>query len=236
MQLSRLENLAYERLKESNLFLFKIKDLRLLLGIKKMKAYNIVKSLKKKGAIKKAGKNFLALRDADEFVISSTINYPSYISFWSALNYYGFSDNMSKKIFLATTKYSREINNFKYVSLSKNRFFGYTKIGNAVFAEKEKAIVDSMLFPKYSGGIREITKSLGAALNQMDMEKLFEYAIKVNSKAALRRLGYLLEHLNFKGNLAEKLRKKIGRGYELLEPSLKRKNNLNKRWLLDVNC
>jgi predicted transcriptional regulator of viral defense system len=27
----------------------------------------------------------------------------------------------------------------------------------------------------------------------------------------------------------------IGKGYELLDPSLKKRNNLNKKWLLDVN-
>jgi len=117
MQLSKLENLAFEELKKGGLFLFKIKDLCLLLKINKIKAYNVVKSLKKKGAIKKTGKNFFVLKDTNEFVIATTLNYPSYISFWSALNYYGFSDQMPKKIFLATTSYTKEINNFKYITL-----------------------------------------------------------------------------------------------------------------------
>lgn len=231
MQLSKLENLAYEELRKNNLFLFKVKDLTLLLRIKKTKAYNLIKALKKKGAIKKVGKNFLAFKDTNELTLATNLNYPSYISFWSALNYYGFSDQIPKKIFLATTKYTKEINNFKYITISKKRFFGYTKIQSITIAEKEKAIIDSLLFPKYSGGIKEISKCIHVALNEINIKKLINYALKVKSKAVLRRLGFILE----KKKSLEKLRKKIGKGYELLDPNLKKRNNLNKKWLLDIN-
>lgn len=232
MQLSKLEDLAYEILRRNNLVLFRIRDLCLLLKMDKTKAYNLIKSLKKKGAIKRVGKNSFAFKDANEFIIAVNLNYPSYISFWSALNYYKFSDQMPKKIFLATTKYSKEISNFKYVTLSKKRFFGYILIGDVVIADKEKAIIDSLLFPKYSGGIKEIIKSIEAALNEVDIKKLTNDAFRVESKAVMRRLGFILERLGIK---AEKIRKHIGKGYELLDPALKRKYNLNKRWLLDIN-
>jgi len=235
MQLSKLEELAYEELKKNNFFVFNLLDLCLLLKIDKIKAYNLIKSLKKKDAIKKAGKGFLTFKDSNEMAISTMINYPSYISFWSALNYYGFSDQMPKKIFLATTKYTKEINNFKYITLSKKKFFGYIGIGNMTLADKEKAIVDSLLFPKYSGGIIEVTKCIKSALKEIDLKKLIKYALKVESKVVLRRLGFILEDLKYKGKLLKKIRAQIGKGYELLDPSLKRKNNLNKRWLLDVN-
>jgi len=235
MQLSKLENLVYEKLKKNNISIFRIKDLSLLMEISRTKAYNLVKAMKKKGVIKKVGKRAFALRDTNEFVIASSINYPSYISFWSALSYYGFSDQMPKKIFLATTKYTKDINGFKYATLSKTRYFGYTKIDDTVIADKEKAIIDSLLFPKYAGGMKEIEKCLRAAINEINTERLIEYALKMKSKAVLRRLGFVLEHLNYKSKIINKIIKKIGRGYELLDPNLRKKNNLNKRWLLDVN-
>lgn len=244
MQLSKLESYAYDKLRKNNLFLFKVKDLRLLLEINKTKAYNLIKALKKKGAIEKIGKAFFAFKDANDFVIALCINHPSYISFWSALNYYGLSDQMPKKIFLATTKYSKEIKNFKYITLSKKRFFGYTAIGDITIAEKEKAIIDSLLFPKYAGGIKEIIKCIKADLNNLDVKKLLNHATKIESKAVLRRLGFILENLKnankekskkIKRHIIEKIRKKIGKGYELLDPNLKRTNNFNKKWLLDIN-
>ena len=233
MQLSKLENQTYEKLRKNNIHLFKTKDLCLLFEIKNIKAYNIIKALKKKEVIKKIGKGFFTFKGTNEFIIATSIHYPSYISFWSALNYYGFSDQMPKKIFIATTKYSKEINNFKYITLSKKRFFGYTRIDNIIMAEKEKAIIDCLHLPKYSGGIDEIIKAMDSALKELNIKKLVDYALKIENKAVLRRLGYILENKNYKN--IKKIRDNIGKGYELLDPSLKRKNNLNSRWLLDIN-
>lgn len=232
MQLSKLENLTYETLRNNGFTIFKIRDLCLLLKINRTKAYNIIKSLKKKNAIKKIKNGLFSFADVNEFTLATSLHYPSYISFWSALNYYGFTDNMPRKIFLVTTKFSKEISNFKYITISPKRFFGYVKIGELVIAEKEKAIIDSLLFPKYSGGIKEIIKCIKAALKEIDIKKLIKYAEKVQSKAVLRRLCYILE-LN--GYNLENIRRKIGKGYELLDPNLKRKNNLNNKWLLDIN-
>lgn len=234
MQLSKLENKTYSILRENNIFLFKVKELCLLLNMNKVEAYNILKALKKKGVIKKIN-GFFVLKDTDEMIIASNLHFPTYISFWSALSYYGFSDQMPKKIFLATTLYKKEINYFKYITLSKRRFFGYNKIGNIVIAELEKAIVDSLLFPKYSGGINEIIKVIKNAWDNINIKKLINYALRIESKSVLRRLGFILDNIGYTGKEVEKIRKKIGKGYELLDPILKKKNNLNKKWLLDVN-
>lgn len=233
MQLSKLEHKAYEELKRKGFDVFKVKELSLLLKINRIKAYNLIKALKKKKAIKKFGKGFFALPDVDEFAVATHIHYPSYISFWTALNYYSFSDNLPRKIFLATTKYTAPVGGFQYVTLSQKRFFGYRKMGNAAIAEKEKAIIDSLLFPKYAGGIKEIVKCVEAGKSELDIKKLIRYAEKVESKAVLRRLGFILQSSGFKGY--DTLKKKMGEGYELLDPYFKRKNNFNKEWLLDIN-
>ena len=236
MQLSKLENQVYEELRKNNLLIFKIKDLCLLLNFSRIKVYNIIKSMKKKKIIKKAGKNFFAFNDVNDFVIAQRLSCPSYISFWSALNYYGFSDQTPRKIFIATAKYTKEMNNFKYVFLSRNKFFGYKQIGEIVIAEKEKALIDSLLFPKYSGGIKEIIKSVLAALNELDIKKLLNYGLKINNKAVLRRMGFILENAGINKNILNKIKLHIGKGYELLDPSLKREGYINKKWMLYINC
>lgn len=235
MQLSKLEYKVYKKLKENNIQVFKIKDVCLLLQMNKIKVYNIIKSLKKKGAIKSQRKGFIALKETNEFIIAAAINNPSYISLWSALNYYGFSDQLPKKIFVITAKKSEEINSFKYVKISKKRFFGYVKSGELTISDPEKTIIDSLLFPKYSGGIKEIMLSIKNNINKINIKKLIGYAFKVESKAVLRRLGFILDNIHYKGKGLKEIKKNIGNGYELLDPALKRKNNLNKKWLLDVN-
>src|SRR3989338_5617346 len=150
MQLSKTENTVYETLRNARFVLFTVKDVCQILSMKKTKVYNLLKALKKKGAIKKFGVYF-SFADADEFVIGPMLHFPSYLSLWSALQYYGLSDQMPKKIFLITTKYRKSISNFVYVTVASHRYFGYKKIGNLTIAEKEKVIMDSLFFPKYCG-------------------------------------------------------------------------------------
>src|SRR3989344_3076871 len=102
MQLSKLENRAYEMLRNNKFLVFRAKDVSLLMGLKKTAAYNIIKSLKKKNAIKTIRSGLFSFEDGNEFVLATSIHFPSYISFWSALSYHGFTDNMPKKIFIAT--------------------------------------------------------------------------------------------------------------------------------------
>ena len=232
MQLSKTEDKIINELKRLNLEIFTIKDLKLIFKFGSVKSYNLIKALKRKNVIKKE-KGYIVLKGTDQFVEGISINSPSYISFWSALNYYGYSDQMPNKIFIASVKYSRETESFKYVTLKSQKFFGYKSVGNIIIAEKEKAIIDSLMFPKYAGGIREINESLKSALNDLNKSKLIDYAIKTKSKAVIRRLGFLLQVNGYNKTL--RLKDKIGKGYEILDPSLKRSNNLNKEWMLDIN-
>ena len=104
-----------------------------------------------------------------------------------------------------------------------------------MIADKEKAVIDSLLLPKYAGGIREIIKSINSGFNELNIKKLSDYAVKIESKAVLRRFGFILEEINYKEKELKKLGKNIGKGYELLDPNLPKKNNLNNKWLLDIN-
>jgi predicted transcriptional regulator of viral defense system len=235
MQLSRLENEVLEKLKSEGLSVFRVNDVSLLLKFSKVKTYNVLKALKKKQAIEPVQAGFFAIAGASDFAVGAGLNWPSYLSFWSALNYHDLSDQTPKVLFFASVKRKRFIKGFKYVVLSRKRFFGYFSAGEAVVAEVEKAIVDCLLFPKYSGGAREIFSALKAGLKELNVKKLADYALRVESKAVVRRLGFLLEECGFKGKELELLSKHKGNGFELLDPSLKRKNNFEKKWLLDIN-
>jgi len=105
MQLSKNEDLAYSTLRKAGLEVFRIKDLVLLLNINKTKAYNLIKALKKKNAIEVLSSGTYLFKDIDEFVAGAYFNWPSYVSFLSALNYYGFNDNLPIKITFVSTKY-----------------------------------------------------------------------------------------------------------------------------------
>lgn len=233
MQLSKGEEKAYEILKRNKLQVFRLRELALLLNIDKTKTYNLIKALKGKKVIDVLSSGIYSLNDTDDFVAGVYFNWPSYVSFLSALNYYGFSDNNPKKITFVSTKYKKN-QKFEYVCLSKERYFGYRKEGDIIIAEKEKAFVDSLLFPKYSGGIKEIARLLLENITNLNIDKLIDYALRVESKMALRRLGFILgDKLTKKNNAL--LLSKIGKGVGFLDPMIKTRKNLNKQWLLYTN-
>ena len=172
-----------------------------------------------------------------EFIIASNLITPSYISYWSALNYYGFTEQVSKTIFVATTKRKREMNllglKIKFVTIKKDKFFGFKNIlvnNHPVnIAEKEKVIIDSLDFPRNCGGIVEVIKAIDSGKEELDFRKLEDYAKKMKNQAVINRLGYILGLLNIKNNLIP------GKHYVFLDPLLKKKLSYNAKWKIIEN-
>src|SRR3989338_671315 len=172
-----------------------------------------------------------------EFIIASKLIEPYYISYWSALNYYGFTEQVSKTVFVATTKRKREMNllglKIKFVTLKKSKFFGFKKIlvnnRPVNIAEKEKVIIDCLDLPRNCGGITEVIKAIDSAKDELDLNKLGDYAKKMKNQAIINRLGYILELLNIETKL------KAGKHYVFLDPLLKKKISYNAKWKIIEN-
>jgi predicted transcriptional regulator of viral defense system len=118
------------------------------------------------------------------------------------------------------------------VKFKKFRFFGFKREileGKFVFvAEIEKAIVDSLYLPKYCPTSETFFALRNANLN---LEKLFKYAKRMNSLAVIKRLGYLLEVV---GIDASEIKTSF-KNYTLLNPSLPKKGAVNEKWKLIIN-
>ncbi len=172
-----------------------------------------------------------------EFVIASKLIEPYYISYWSALNYYGFTEQVSKTVFVVTTKRKREINflglKIKFVTIKKSKFFGFKKIlinNHPVnIAEKEKAIVDCLDFPRNCGGIIEVIKAVDSAREELNLKKLEDYAKKMKNHAVVNRLGYILDILGIKTNLIP------SKHYVRLDPLIKKNISYNAKWKIIEN-
>src|SRR3989338_3426800 len=172
-----------------------------------------------------------------EFIIASKLIDPYYISYWSALNYYGFTEQVSKTIFVATTKRKREMNllglKIKFVTIKKDKFFGFKKIlvnnRPVNIAEKEKVIIDCLDLLRNCGGITEIIKAVDSAKEELGFNKLEDYAKKMKNQAIINRLGYILELLGIETKL------KSGKHYIFLDPLLKKKISYNAKWKIIEN-
>ena len=100
--------------------------------------------------------------------------------------------------------------------------------GFVFIAEIEKAILDSLFLPKYCS-IDELVE----AVKKANKEKLLEYALRMKSKIVLKRLGFILEQSNI--DIYEKIKDKINKKYEALDPAMPKKGVKNKKWKLIIN-
>jgi predicted transcriptional regulator of viral defense system len=133
--------------------------------------------------------------------IASHLIAPAYVSYWSALHHYGFTEQVPLTTFVATTRKKRPVSfqgfRFHFVVLKPHKFFGYRRerIGDlpTVVADEAKAIVDSLDLLQHAGGIGEVAKALQVALETVDVPTLIDYANRMENKSLGSRLGYLLE-------------------------------------------
>ncbi len=238
--LSKLES---ELLNSVNSFLvFSYDKVLRLTGWKKTRINEVLKSLKKKGliiAIKK--NNYIIVENLTEnlYAISNRVIEPSYISFWTAASFYGYTEQQLRTIQLVTTKQHKniKIQNFMIESTTynKEKFYGYLKIKNFIIADKEKLIIDILFKPEKSGGMDEVRKIIKNMWLEIDEKQLLLYLKKFKSKSIYNRLGYLLDELKLKNSLQNKIITNITKGFIKLNQQKKQIKNYNKLWRIVVN-
>lgn len=245
--LGKTESILVGRLSEERHYLFSQKEVRQILGCGKAAGYATTYSLTKKGWIRavEKGKYLLCNISGTPFLeplqIASRLVWPSYVSFWSALNFYHYTEQVPQTIFVATTRQKRGMvvsgRKIQFVKMAKKRFFGYAKTGDIVMAEREKAIADSLLFPRYAGGITEIAKAMREARGEISAEKLAGYAVAMGSKPLAVRLGYLLESTGY--SIPKKaeglLLNSKSTSFPKLDPAGPRKGRADKKWGVLIN-
>ncbi|MEO6705512.1 MAG: type IV toxin-antitoxin system AbiEi family antitoxin [Ginsengibacter sp.] len=129
---------------------------------------------------------------------------------------------------------------FQFIYHNKEHFFGAKKIWVDSFnkvssSDLEKTFIDCLYKPDYGGGITEIAKALYKSKEKIDYEKLFDYCRKFNVQAVIKRLGLLLEILQIKNPIVDKLIHLKTESYTLLEPSYEKKGKLISRWSIQQN-
>ncbi len=160
-------------------------------------------------------------------VIASQLVQPYYLSYWTALNFYGWTEQPSRTIFVATIKMKAALDlqgvSFKFVKLRPTRFFGFTDrwVGpqRVRVADKEKTIVDCLDQPRYCGEIVEAVKGIWNGKKEVDFKKVIQYADRMGNGAIIKRLGYLMSALGIlTPELREELKPKVTRGFVSLDP------------------
>ena len=103
-----------------------------------------------------------------EFVIGSNLVSPYYIAYWSALNFYNFTEQTPFTVFVATTKRAKSRTildvNYRFITLDKKKFFGFSSLSlgsdKVNVSDREKTIADALDHTEYCGGISAVAKCL----------------------------------------------------------------------------
>ena len=183
----------------------------------------------------------------NNFWIGANLVKPYAISFWSALNHWGLTEQLPNKTYIQTIKSLKSRNriilnnDYQFVKLTRKRFFGITKIWVANhqvnITDQEKTLVDCLAYPQYGGGIIEAVKGLYQFYQEKQAKNIIFYAQKMG-QPVLKRLGFILELLGVSNQKElDKIKKLINNpNYILLEPLVKDKNAIrNSRWKIKVN-
>jgi predicted transcriptional regulator of viral defense system len=129
---------------------------------------------------------------------------------------------------------------FQFIYHNKKHFFGSKKIWIDSFnqvrcSDLEKTLIDCLFKPDYAGGIVEVAKAIYLSKDKIKYDTLFEYVIKFDSQAVIKRLGFLLEALGINTYIIQELQKIKTASYVVLDTELPKTGRRISRWSIQQN-
>lgn len=169
-----------------------------------------------------------------------------YIGYYSALEIHNLITQPSLKEQIVVSKQIRpseiKIKNvpFQFIYHNEKHFFGKQKIWIDNFnkvscSDLEKTFIDCLFKPEYAGGVVEIAKAIYVSRDKIKFDKLLDYAIKFDSQAVIKRLGFLLETLGIEDEIIDELQKIKTASYVVLDTELPKTGKRHNRWSIQQN-
>nr|MCK4717989.1 hypothetical protein [Thermoplasmata archaeon] len=179
-------------------------------------------------------------RTPHPFVVASLAVVPSYVSYLSALNYYGISDQVPRVVQMATTLRAEPFTyggmRMEYHILRPDKFYGYGPEHFAplegLVALPEKALIDSFDRPALVGGGQEVVRLLLSSVRDIDIRRMRTLLKTFPSRSTISRICYILER---NGHESDSLRSLGSKTYIPLVPGGKSEGNLDKGWNVYVD-
>src|SRR3990172_7345650 len=148
-----------------------------------------------------------------EFEVAMALVQPAAISHWSALSYHGLTEQVPRHIFVLTSArsvprargkkkhagdgYPAGGTIYRFVQVKPERFFGIEDVwvneARIKITDPERTLLDGLLAPQYCGDISEVLHAFDARGPKLDVDRIIEYALKLDG-ATVKRLGGILEN------------------------------------------
>lgn len=193
-------------------------------------AIQILERLVKKNLIKRIRRNAYTVKD-NIFLIASNIVYPSYISFWSASYFLGYTEQIVNIVQVACTRKTDTIKfeKYKITFVPMKHFFGYRKIrtdeGELFVAEDEKLLIDAFLRPDMCGNFNEIEKMFSNT--KISEEKITDYLKRTKNLSVIKKVGFLLQKTR-EIDISEHFA--MDRNYAILNPFSEKWSKTDSKW------
>ncbi len=146
----------YDKLNKIGKLYFGYEDIAKVLGISLASARVEAHRFVKYGILLRIKRNLYILRSVwqglsqeERFAIANIIQVPSYVSFMSALEYYGITTQVLRDFIESVSqKRTKEVSIdgfvFIYTKIKSELYFGFVRKGDFFIAEPEKAFLDSL--------------------------------------------------------------------------------------------
>lgn len=194
---------------------------------------------------------------AHEFGIAVNMASPAAISYYTAMNFHGFTDQIPGRIFVLSTtdgsvprarktgkRYARNggyvVGNtiYQFVQVRPERFFGIEEFWicgvRVPITDPERTLLDGLSHPRYCICFGEVMHAFNVRGDNLDMERIVNYALRLDAATA-KRLGWVLEYYKFDPSRFRELLDLPISGYRKLDPTGPRKGRLNRRWMIQEN-
>ena len=184
----------------------------------------------------------------DPWVVAATLFSPGYVGGWSAVEYWGMTDQIFNVIYViagrkvAPTRQTLQGTDFLIRTVPKRALFGTRRVWRqhvAVnVADPHRTLIDILDVPASAGGVLHAFEVLQVYFEgeHADQAKLLEYGDRLGRGTMFKRLGYLAEKGGFADDdFIEACRSRITKGLSRLDPGGPLEGRIISRWNLRVN-
>lgn len=180
------------------------------LGVSADSADQVIRSLRRKGWLERAGQGRYLLIPPDQgpdaigesnlLALASRIVEPYYFAYSTAAAHYGLSTQTRNVMWIATTRAGYRPRrllgaSIRFVHLTPRKFFGYETVRvfgyPVLMSDREKTIIDCVDKMNLAGHASEVRRMIAAAAHRIDWEKITRYLEQIGSVSLIQRFGFL---------------------------------------------
>ena len=184
----------------------------------------------------------------DPWVLACEAFRPCYIGGWSAAEHWGLTEQIFRSTLVVTAASVRSTSKtllgseFRLFKIPKARVSGITNLWRGStqipVSSRERTLVDGLRNPEICGGLRTLFFMLREYSNSREFNSasLLREMKSFGNGAAWKRLGYMTELVRSDDHeISDVARAHMSEGISRLEPAIKKKGRLLRRWRLWIN-